>query len=150
VLVKEICDNLQKAAKEKGLYLNFKTIGKIPTVNADDEKIRQVVINFIDNAIKYTKEGGITATVSFVNNKVTCCVQDTGMGVRKEVKSQLFKKFSRGKGAFLVNTEGTGLGLYVAHMMIDSHQGGIWVESEGEGKGSKFCFDLPIGKPNAS
>ncbi len=150
VLVKDTCDNLQKVAKERGLYLNFKTIGKIPIVKADDEKIRQVVINFIDNAIKYTKKGGIDVTVSLANGKATCCVQDTGMGVKKEVKSQLFKKFSRGKGAFLVNTEGTGLGLYVAHMMIDAHQGGIWVESDGDGKGSKFCFDLPIGKLNAT
>ncbi len=55
-------------------------------------------------------------------------------------KKRLFQKFTRGKGAFVVNTEGTGLGLYVAQMMMRSHKGKIWIESEGENKGSKFCL----------
>ena len=62
----------------------------------------------------------------------------------------LFQKFTRGKDAFLVNTEGTGLGLYVAQMMVNSHRGKIWVESDGAGKGSKFCFSLPVANSPAA
>jgi len=144
-LVKEIYENLKQNAEDKGLYLKFEEPKeKIPLVNMDSEKIRQIVINFIDNAIKYTKEGGITVSVYKKGNNVECCIADTGMGVSKEEQARLFKKFNRGKDAFLVNTEGMGLGLYVAQMMIQSHKGNIWVESEGEGKGSKFCFSLPL------
>ena len=67
------------------------------------------------------------------------------MGIKPENMASLFKKFSRGPGTFLVHTEGTGLGLYVARMMIEAHKGNIWAESDGVGKGSKFCFELPAG-----
>jgi len=147
-VVEEIVNNLQKNAKEKNLYLKIeKSAKELPLVNMDDEKIRQIVINFIDNAIKYTKEGGITVSLKKGKDSVTCCVQDTGIGVSSEEQAQLFKKFSRGKDAFLINTEGNGLGLYVANMMIKEHKGKIWIESDGVGKGSRFCFSLPCEIP---
>ena len=145
-LIKDAVDDLRKSAEEKGLYLKFQEPQiKLPLVYADDEKIRQIVINFVDNAIKYTAEGGIDVTLEQGGNNLICCVKDTGMGVSKEEQVSLFKKFSRGKDAFSVNTKGTGLGLFVADKMIKTHKGRVWVESEGEGKGSKFCFSLPIG-----
>lgn len=67
---------------------------------------------------------------------------DSSMGIRPEDMVNLFKKFSRGNGTSLIHTEGTGLGLYVARMMIEAHRGKIWAESEGEGQRSKFCFEL--------
>jgi signal transduction histidine kinase len=154
-LVKEIYDNLKQNAEDRGLYLKFEEPKEdLPKVNMDSEKIRQIVINFIDNAIKYTKKGGITVSVYKKGNSIECCVADTGMGVSKEEQARLFRKFTRGKDAFLVNTEGMGLGLYVAQMMIQSHKGKIWVESpvspgasrggEGDGRGSRFCFSLPL------
>ena len=89
--------------------------------------------------------GFFTALVRVDQDKenITFCVSDTGMGIRPEDVGNLFKKFSRGRGMSLVHTEGTGLGLYVARIMVESHQGRIWAESAGEGKGSKFCFELP-------
>ena len=72
-------------------------------------------------------------------------VADTGTGIRKDDLPHLFQKFSRGSGTSLVHTEGTGLGLYVARMMIEAHKGVIWAESAGDGQGSKFCFKLPVG-----
>ncbi|MEK7067716.1 MAG: ATP-binding protein [Patescibacteria group bacterium] len=145
-LVREVYENLKQNAADKKLYLRFiEPSQPLPLVIMDDEKIRQVVINFIDNAIKYTKEGGVTISASQKDGMVECCVQDTGMGVTPEEQAQLFKKFSRGKDANLVNTEGTGLGLYVANIMVEAHKGKIWIESEGiEGKGSKFFFALPL------
>jgi len=144
-LAREVYENLKQNAEDRGLYLKFEEPKEeLPQVNMDAEKIRQIVINFIDNAIKYTKEGGITVSVFKKDNNLECCVADTGMGVNKEEQAKLFKKFARGKDAFLVNTEGIGLGLYVAQMMIQSHKGNIWVESDGDNKGSKFCFSLPL------
>jgi len=67
------------------------------------------------------------------------------MGIKKEDLVDLFDKFSRGTGTAQVDTEGTGLGLYVAEQMVKAHQGKIWAESEGEGKGSRFCFYIPVG-----
>lgn len=144
-LVEDVFNNFQQSAKNAGLFLKLKKLGKpLSPVYMDDEKIRQVVLNFIDNAIKYTRKGGIVVHLYEEDKQVFCKVEDTGMGVNKEDQKKLFQKFARGKDAFLVNTEGSGLGLYVAQMMIASHKGNIWVESEGMGKGSNFCFSLPV------
>ena len=110
----------------------------------DEEKIRQVVMNLIDNGIKYTKQGSVTIKLEQAEKKIIFSVADSGMGIRPEDMVNLFKKFSRGTGTSLIHTEGTGLGLYVARMMIEAHHGKIWAESDGEGKGSKFCFELPV------
>lgn len=144
-LVEDVFNNFQQSAKNAGLFLKLKKLDKpLSPVYMDDEKIRQVVLNFIDNAIKYTRKGGIVVHLYEKDKQVFCKVEDTGMGVNKEDQKKLFQKFARGKDAFLVNTEGSGLGLYVAQMMIASHKGNIWVESEGMGKGSNFCFSLPV------
>ena len=139
-----VVDNLKKIAEDKGLKLSFcKPKKPTPTVIADNGKIYEVMMNFVDNAIKYTKEGKINV---FVNSDklgiVTFSVKDTGKGLTPEVQSVLFKKFSRGKESFRYHTEGLGLGLYVAKSIIDAHRGKIWAESDGEEKGSKFCFSL--------
>jgi len=75
---------------------------------------------------------------------VTFCVKDTGKGITPELQDVLFKKFSRGKDSFRSHTEGLGLGLYVAKLMMEAHKGKIWAESDGEGKGSSFCFSIPV------
>jgi len=116
----------------------------------------------VDNAIKYTKEGGVTVSVKRQNNKVVCCVKDTGVGLSPKDRDKIFKKFSCGESSAATHTEGLGLGLYVARMMLSAHKGKIWVESPasldlprgkagerasrgggGAGKGSEFCFSLP-------
>ena len=71
-------------------------------------------------------------------------VKDTGIGMNEDDKGHLFKKFSRAEGTFLIHTEGTGLGLYVAKMIAESHMGKVWAESEGRGKGSTFYMAIPI------
>ena len=144
-MVASVVEELSGYVKKKNLRLEYKPPAKpLPLVKLDEEKIRQVVMNLVDNAIKYTKQGGITVRVEQSRENITFCVSDTGMGISEADLANLFKKFSRGKGTSLVHTEGTGLGLYVARIMIESHQGRIWAESAGEGKGSKFCFALPV------
>ncbi len=129
-------------AVKKGLKLSFDSSEKGPfKVNGDKEKIRQIIINFIDNSIKYTKEGTVDVSVMNKNNKVILCVKDTGMGMTEEIKESLFQKFARGDGARL-NTTGSGLGLYLAKEIIEAHKGRVWVESEGTNKGSSFFMEL--------
>ncbi|MDD2807594.1 MAG: GAF domain-containing sensor histidine kinase [Patescibacteria group bacterium] len=146
---KEIVETLKNNAEQKGLKLILvKPEGNIPMIVADDAKLHEVMMNFIDNSIKYTKEGKIEVILR-ANPKgmVTFCVKDTGIGVSKDIQEKLFQKFTRGKDSFRIHTEGVGLGLYVAKMLIDAHKGKIWVDSDGEGKGSQFCFSVPIAGP---
>jgi signal transduction histidine kinase len=134
--------DLSITAEKKGLKLSFDINDQGPfMVNGDKEKIRQIIINFIDNSIKYTKEGSINVSVKNINNKVVFCVKDTGVGMTEEIKESLFQKFVRGDGARL-NTTGSGLGLYLAKEITEAHKGRVWVESEGVNKGSSFFMEL--------
>jgi signal transduction histidine kinase len=144
-----VVENLKNNAKTKGLKLFFqKPARRTAEVLADANKLHEVMMNFVDNAIKYTKAGEINVSVKAEpKGMVTFCVKDTGMGIAKEIKPYLFRKFSRGKGSFRIHTEGVGLGLYVAKMLIDAHHGKVWAESEGTDKGAQFCFSLPASNP---
>lgn len=144
-LAKGVIENLKPTAKDKGLKLILeKPSKKLPKILADEDKLHEVVINFIDNAIKYTTKGEIEISITPGEQELTFCVKDNGRGIDPKIKPNLFKKFSRGKGSFRVHTEGVGLGLYVAKMIIDAHSGKIWAESKGRDKGSKFCFSIPL------
>ncbi|MCK4554105.1 GAF domain-containing protein [Candidatus Parcubacteria bacterium] len=144
-VVRSVVEELAGSAKRKGLALAYKKPGQpLPMVKIDGEKIRYVVLNLIDNAIKYTKQGSIAVSLRLGMKHIYFCVVDTGIGISKEDLSNLFQKFSRGKNISIVHPEGTGMGLYVGRMMIKAHRGKIWVESESKGKGSKFCFKLPV------
>jgi len=115
--------------------------------NIDIGKMKQVIINLIDNAVKYTKKGSITISLfkDEERNKLLLQVSDTGIGISKETMQKLFGKFIRAKNASDTNTQGTGLGLYLAKQMTLAHSGGkLWVESEGEGKGSTFFVELNV------
>src|SRR3989344_1514882 len=140
-LTEELTPNIEKA----GLKLVLGDNGHHSyDVKADYEKLRQVMANLIDNAIKYTPKGEISVFLSEDDalGKVTLSVKDSGIGVPKELQTRLFEKFSRGSGISKINTGGSGLGLYVAKEIIDAHSGRIWVESNGEGKGSTFIMEL--------
>lgn len=138
----DMAKDLSITAEKKGLTLSFESDdASVCTVNGDKEKIRQVVLNFIDNSIKYTKEGSILVSVRRIKDVVVFAVKDTGMGMTPEIKAKLFQKFSRGDGARM-NTGGSGLGLYLAKEIIEAHKGTVDVTSEGMGKGSTFSFTL--------
>lgn len=141
-VAKEMVDSLSINAKDRNLDLSFEC-AKDDTcmVIADKEKIRQVVLNFIDNSIKYTKEGSIKVKVEKIKDKVVFSVKDTGMGMTNETKESLFKKFARGDSDHM-NTSGTGLGLYLTKEISEAHGGRVYVESEGLGKGSTFFMEL--------
>jgi len=142
-VVQEEIKQLGNHAKEKKLYLKFEKKGKIPKIWADETKIRQVVMNFIDNALYYTTSGGVTVTLSADAKNVQLEVSDTGIGVPKVQQSNLFTKFYRADNARHVRPDGTGLGIYLAKRVIADHGGEVIFHSQ-EGKGSTFGFKFPI------
>jgi signal transduction histidine kinase len=149
---RKVVEELTNNAKLKDLALSFSTREGSVMVHADLNKIKQVVTNFVDNAIKYTQKGSIEVIVSAdrVKNKALIAVKDTGMGLDKSTIDELFDKFTRARNANQVNTTGTGLGLYVGKQLIQGHNGRVWVESEGQGKGSTFFIELPLKKNTES
>lgn len=134
-------------AKKKSIELEVKKpVFPLPFVKMDVEKIKLAIENLLDNAIKYTLEGG-KVTISLEETPdgkdIIFSIKDTGIGIPKEDQERVFSKFFRAKNAQRLEPSGTGLGLYVAKNIIEAHGGKIWFESE-EGKGTTFYFTLPI------
>lgn len=144
-IVKECVDDVILFAKNKGIYIKFKKGKDIPFITADEDKIKQSIHNLINNAVLYTDKGGVTITTKRKGKKLILIqIKDTGIGIEKGEKEKIFKSFSRGSGASNIYTQGTGLGLFVAKNFIEMHKGSLRVTSEGQGKGSLFCIELPI------
>ncbi len=147
-LLNELYATFQIITKKKGLELNLRLPATpLPTVSVDFFKLREVISNVIDNAIKYTKEGSVTIKAGLTEDqtKVRVSVKDTGIGVPLDEMGNLFQKFSRGKDTTRLHANGTGLGLYVGKQMLEAMGGRVWVESEGEGKGSTFFVEVNVG-----
>jgi signal transduction histidine kinase len=145
-LITEVMEELQFEGKTRGLYLEYKPINKNLKIKADQEKLKVAMFNIIDNAIKYTKEGGITVSLKKNGSKAQLSVKDTGMGIEPEQAKKLFKEaFARGKDAKKAYGFGRGIGVYVTGHIIRAHKGSIWAESPGKGKGTTFFIELPIG-----
>jgi signal transduction histidine kinase len=141
---KDLATDLSITAEKKGLKLEFVTDNKAPyTIYGDMEKLRQVLLNIIDNAIKYTQTGSITVSLKEAAQAgyIVLGVTDTGMGISPEEKEKLFQKFSRGEGG-KTNTGGSGLGLYLAKTIVEAHKGHIAIDSPGVGKGSTFSIEF--------
>jgi len=145
-IAREVVDELKMKAKEKNLYLELKEPKEKIENFVDKEKIKEVLFNLVDNAIKYTQEGGITLSLKRIveKNVDQICVKDTGEGLTKEEREKIFERFSRGRAGLKFWTEGAGLGLFISKSFVEMHGGKIWVESEGKGKGSTFYIELPI------
>ena len=134
---------LEPAAKRKGLALTSELPTTPITASLDESKTRQVIMNFIDNALYYTEQGGVHVKLSSQPGSVTFTVTDTGIGVPKAEQGRLFVKFFRAPNAKTVRPDGTGLGLYLAKRVIED-QGGTIIFASEEGKGSTFGFTLPV------
>ncbi|MDO8663269.1 MAG: HAMP domain-containing sensor histidine kinase [Candidatus Wildermuthbacteria bacterium] len=143
-IIPDILKELALEAEKKNIYLKWDPKKQLPRVMADKDKIREVIFNIIDNAIKYTNQGGITITSETGNNYAKIVIADTGEGMSKEELGKIFMSFSRGGAGNQFYTEGVGLGLYIAKRFVDLHKGRVWAESEGKGRGSTFYIELPI------
>lgn len=132
-------------AEAKGLTL---TVVKSPQpciVSGDEEKIAHHVLrNLVDNAVKYTPKGSVTVGTTVVEGSAVFWVQDTGVGITPEDMQKLFTEGGRGKDSKIVNPSSTGFGLFVAKQIVDAHEGRIWADSDGPGKGSSFYVLLPL------
>ncbi|XOB40864.1 MAG: ATP-binding protein [Candidatus Nealsonbacteria bacterium] len=144
-LITDILEELRNLAKAKNLYIRLeKQEEPCNKVFLDVAKIRQVILNIVDNGIKYTQAGGITITYGQDKDLCKIEIKDTGAGMTKSEISMLFKTFSRGVAGQKTWTEGAGLGLYIAKQFTEMHNGKIWVKSAGNKKGSTFYIELPI------
>jgi PAS domain S-box-containing protein len=148
-LLQSATEDMQFVAQKKNLTLVLQTassVGKAITplyyVAANPERLREVIMNLTDNAVKYTPEGGIKITLSGNDKEVTVSITDTGPGIAAEDIPHLFQKFYRVDSTATRTIGGTGLGLYLCRRLIELFNGRIWVESK-VGQGSSFNFSLP-------
>jgi signal transduction histidine kinase len=146
-IIKEIIVSLKPSADKKKLKLICKNPSQaVPMVDADPDRLRQVLINLIGNAIKYTKKGRVEILAEiYKDNKVKIIVSDTGFGMNKEEQSHLFEKFYRVKNDRTNKIVGTGLGLWITKQLIELMGGKIDVESM-SGVGTRISFYLDISK----
>ncbi len=143
-VIPEIMEEMKPLAERKHVHLKHeKPTGKVPSVAMDTEKIRQVLQNLIDNAIKYTSsDGTVTVSTEVRPQDVVISVKDTGIGIPTGDQSKLFQRFFRSANVLSIDSKGTGLGLYIARVIVERHHGKIWAESK-EGHGSTFYVSLP-------
>ena len=145
VVVSQTIHNYQPSAEQEGVSLKFTAKeGKNYIVNGDQAKIKEVLNNLVDNAIKFSPKGMVEVTLSKTDKAVLVKINDSGIGISKETMPLLFREFSRADNADKAKIAGTGLGLYLSKIFVLAHHGKIWAESEGAGKGSTFFVELPV------
>ncbi|NTW62139.1 HAMP domain-containing histidine kinase [Candidatus Saccharibacteria bacterium] len=138
-----ISDDMQMRAKTQNRLLSVDVPSNLPTIAVDKASMSEVFGNLIDNAIKYSKEGGVINISATINGGfVDVSVQDHGIGMPSSVMEHLFQKFYRSHRS-RETVSGTGIGLYISKAIVESHGGTISVRSE-EGNGSTFTVSIPI------
>ena len=145
--VRDVVGQVVQSAQEAGAN-GHSFVVDLPSeplaANADPDKLRQVFSILLDNALKYSREGGkVTVGVELKRDTVEVSVADEGIGIPQADQDQIFRKFYRGADAEArIGASGTGLGLFIARGLVTAMGGRIWVESR-EGEGSTFAFELP-------
>ena len=128
----------------KNLEINFENLANGVSITGDKGRLIQVITNLLGNALKFTKEGQITVTLTRDNNnQVKIIVKDSGTGIDEEIYPRLFSKFAT------KSEEGTGLGLYISKKIVEAHGGKIWAQNNPDGKGTTFYFTLPLQSPES-
>ncbi|MBN1399334.1 MAG: hypothetical protein JXA74_00765 [Anaerolineae bacterium] len=142
-LLRDVMDMMQARIQDKSLTAEVEVAPELPRVAANEEHVRQIWINLVSNAIKYTPEGGrIAIRLECKDGRVCGAVQDTGIGIRPEDIERIFETFYRTEAAKAMSVRGTGLGLSIVRGIIERYGGRLWVTST-VGEGSVFCFELP-------
>lgn len=146
IIIQDVLEEIRPKIEEKGIKIIISP-GQVPKVLADSSKIRQVLLNLIGNALKFTpSEGSITFGFLADGLMLDITVKDTGPGISRDDLGRLFQKFGRLDNSYVAmgTSGGTGLGLYISKKLVELMKGRIWVSSEGLGKGATFTFSLPI------
>jgi len=147
-VVRPMLDNalimVKERALKRGLMLSIEAPADL-TVSADERMFKQILFNLLSNAVKFTEPGGrITVTAERAGDDLCVSVVDTGIGIKPDDQARLFTEFEQLDSGYDRIHQGTGLGLALTRKFVELHGGRIWVESEGEGKGSTFRFTLPL------
>jgi len=143
-IIKETINTLKPNFEEKNIYIKLETDLKASNVEVEPNYIRQVFMNTIDNACKYTKKGGISVGIKKDGKYIKVIIKDTGVGISKTDRRKIFEKFTRGRNAINENASGSGLGLFIARKIVNAHGGKIEIESKGTGKGTTVKIYLKI------
>jgi signal transduction histidine kinase/CheY-like chemotaxis protein len=137
---------VQPLYDSKGLYLKIDIPQDLPPVFCDSTRIRQVIINLLSNAGRFTEQGGVEIQVRSEEDQLLVSVIDTGPGLAQEEQQKLFKPFQQLDGTIQHRFGGSGLGLTISKRFVELHHGRMWLESE-KGMGASVFFSLPIGAP---
>lgn len=144
-LLGHIQEDLKIQADQKRINLELKLDEDMPLINGDRDKLTDMITNIVDNAIKFTPEEGNITINSFVDDKdIHITVKDTGIGIPKEMIDNLFQRFYQIDASRKRKYGGTGLGLYISKTIAEAHKGTIWIESEGEGRGTEVHIRIPF------
>lgn len=147
-IARRIVSNHLVPAEKQELTLSFNTADDIPIIFADITMLERAITNLVDNAIKYTPNGGtIEVGVERREDMIVVSVTDTGFGISKEDQKRLFDRHTRIRRQEHKRVKGSGLGLFIVRSVAQHHKGHAWVEST-EGNGSKFCFSIPLEDEN--
>ncbi len=142
-LVQTVSTSVEALAAEKNLELKAKVPTDLTIGKGDEQRIAQVLLNLIGNAIKFTEKGEVRVEVVVSNQTFLVSVSDTGLGLSEADQKRIFEEFQQSDGSSTRKKGGTGLGLFIAKRIVEIHGGRIWVEST-LGKGSTFWFTLPV------
>jgi len=147
-LVQTTVKRLAPQARDKRITLHSSLSADLPPLQADEDRITQVLVNLVANAIQYTPEGGdVTISAERHTDEIHVSVKDTGVGIPPEHLANLFTRFYRVDKSRSRNAGGgSGIGLTIAKHLVEAHGGRIWAESRGEGRGSTFMFSLKVAK----
>jgi signal transduction histidine kinase len=149
-LVSQVMSEIEVASADRDVNVSSDLPADLPPVEADSERVHQVIFNLVDNAVRFTPEGGeVRIEAHRHNGSIEVRVADTGVGIPPEALPRLFERFYRVDPARARGDGGTGIGLAIARSVVEAHGGTIRAESE-PGRGSTFTFDLPIGLPAGS
>jgi len=143
VLIERVVYLMQAQAAERGVTLHMEMPANLPPLYVDPDRIQQVLLNLVSNAVKYNREGGkVEIKVQHEDTQISISVQDTGIGISQESLAHLFERFYRVPDS-AEKSEGSGLGLAIAKKIIEDHGGHIHVQSE-LGVGSQFECVFPL------
>jgi signal transduction histidine kinase len=142
-VVHTVFASVESLAAEKHLALHMHVPPDLPLGRGDEQRLSQVLLNLLGNAIKFTDTGEITVQVTTDDGLFTVAVSDTGPGISEADQQRIFEEFQQADSSSTRKQGGTGLGLAIAKKIVEMHGGTMWVESS-LGKGSTFWFTLPV------
>ena len=142
-MVETVRPATESLAQNKKVALTTEVAKALPVGLGDDQRLTQVLLNLVGNAIKFTDAGEVRVSATTVNTHFAVSVADTGRGIPKEHQARIFEQFHQVDSSNTKAKGGTGLGLAIAKQIVEMHGGRIWVESA-PGKGSNFQMELPI------